>query len=864
VIGQLLGPYEIVAKIGEGGMGEVYRAVDSRLKRQVAIKVLPPDVAGDPARLARFQREAELLAQLNHPHIAHIYGLETAGAGERNVIVMELVDGDDLSQRIARGAVPIAEALPIARQILDALEAAHENGIVHRDLKPANIKVRRDGTVKVLDFGLAKGNEAEQTLSPSLTHSPTLASPAMTQAGIILGTAAYMSPEQARGAAVDRGADLWAFGVILLEMLAGAPLFSGSTVTDVIAAVLTRDIPWTALPADTPPAIRSLLRRCLERDRKKRLADAGAAKLEIDDALTGIADAPRDAQPPSPPSSLRTMVRVVVPAALAAAILAGGVVWSIARRAAAPAGRMILSIAPPEGVALNEPGTINSPPLLAPDGSAVMFASRRSQAVFVRRLDAFDAVKIPQSAGNEPFWHGSSRVTIPMLDGGDRKLIEVRLPDGAPETVARYSANVRGGGWTGGGQVLLGGNPPLTGGMRGQLARVADSAGVLYPQFFGDGDDFVALFRSPTTEASVGIGTLRGGRVADVKLLFPNDTAAQYTPADGGRLLFVRNDNLYSQRFNRAARTLEGEPELVVQGVASQPALSRADFSVAANGAIAWRSGRAGLSQVAVFDRTGARVATAGPPLPISSISLAPAGDRLLVDGDPPSLVTVGDQGRERLPADVDWVRWLTDGRLIGERPDGVVTLVPDGRSGETIGRPAERAFGILALSPDGQFITGRSHARAAWARVAAMGDASAWTSLTQNDAIQSDVSFSPDGRWLLYNEEGRVYVQPFPGPGPRHQIASGIDPVWRRDGREIVYLGGDGVYAVAVSGSGAAATFGAPVRLFGGVRRAWSAVQQSTSLAIAADGSRLFLVEGVEQPTSNVIHVLIPAAQSR
>ncbi len=286
MIGQFLGPYQVLSKLGEGGMGEVYRARDSRLKREVALKVLPSQVAGDDDRLARFQREAEALAALNHPHIAQIYGLEESAADGTTTLalVMEIVEGEDLAERIVRGAVPIGEALGIARQIAEALEAAHEKGIVHRDLKPANIKVRADGTVKVLDFGLAKALEAKAA-SATADNTPTIASPAMTQVGIILGTPAYMSPEQARGKAIDTRTDIWAFGCVVFEMLAGRPPFSGETMADTLAAVLERDPDWRLLPDATPDLIRRMLRRCLEKDSTSRIRDIGDARIDIDDAL---------------------------------------------------------------------------------------------------------------------------------------------------------------------------------------------------------------------------------------------------------------------------------------------------------------------------------------------------------------------------------------------------------------------------------------------------------------------------------------------------------------------------------------------------------------------------------------------------
>ena len=279
--GTRLGPYEITAQIGEGGMGEVYRARDSKLKRDVAIKVLPASVAADAARLARFQREAEILASLNDPHIAAIYGLEEQDG--QTALVLELVEGPTLADRIAHGAIPADEALPIAQQIALALEAAHEAGIIHRDLKPANIKVRSDGVVKVLDFGLARSPEPAGSRDAS--NSPTFASPAMTAMGMILGTAAYMAPEQARGRLVDKRADIWAFGLVLYEMLAGRAAFAGDTITDILASVVTREPDWTALPATTPASIRRLLTRCVEKDPTRRLRDIGDARLEIEEAL---------------------------------------------------------------------------------------------------------------------------------------------------------------------------------------------------------------------------------------------------------------------------------------------------------------------------------------------------------------------------------------------------------------------------------------------------------------------------------------------------------------------------------------------------------------------------------------------------
>jgi serine/threonine protein kinase len=359
-----LGVYEVIANIGEGGMGQVFRARDTRLDRDVAIKALPEAFAHDADRLARFQREAKTLASLNHPNIAAIYGLEESGG--MTALVMELVEGDDLSQRIARGAIPLDEALPIAKQIAEALEAAHEQGIIHRDLKPANIKVRADAMVKVLDFGLAKALDVGSDGSGAaggpgaLSMSPTVSLHA-TQAGLILGTAAYMSPEQAAGKPVDKRTDLWAFGAVVMEMLTGQPVFTGETVSHVFASVLKSDPDWTALPATTPAALRRLLRRCLEKERKRRLSDAADARLEIEEAMTAPMDAAADAGPDvsaSPASAWRRALPWTVAAAFGVALVSALVLWSPWHAAPAPAPRQLIALIGADASLPTRPGRV--------------------------------------------------------------------------------------------------------------------------------------------------------------------------------------------------------------------------------------------------------------------------------------------------------------------------------------------------------------------------------------------------------------------------------------------------------------------------------------------------------------------------
>ena len=441
--GTRIGPYEIVAPIGAGGMGEVYRARDMRLKRDVALKVLPDALAGDRERLVRFQREAEVLASLNHPHIAHIHGLEESGG--TIALVMELVEGEDLAQRIARGAIPVDDALPMALQLADALDAAHEQGIVHRDLKPANIKLRADGAVKVLDFGLAKAMGAAGTPGGSAdpVNSPTITSP-MTQTGMILGTAAYMSPEQARGRAVDRRADIWAFGCVLYEMLTGTRAFEGDTVTDVLAAVVKTEPDWDALPADVPRAVRAALRRCLVKDPKQRLRDIADARLEL--VEPEMAPAAAGTAPARGASSRRVVFLTLATAVALAAGVAGGVAW----RAGRDAGPVKWT-----GVRLGGPA-IAMQPRVSPDGQLLAFQAmvdgQTQVAVMKPGTGTWTVLTSDRSKGLQDSlaWsHDGSRIyydrltdtpqgiySVPALGGDERLVIEDAgrpepLPDGS-------------------------------------------------------------------------------------------------------------------------------------------------------------------------------------------------------------------------------------------------------------------------------------------------------------------------------------------------------------------------------------------------------------------------------------------------
>jgi serine/threonine protein kinase len=438
-IGTRIGCYEITGTLGAGGMGEVYRATDTNLKRAVAIKVLPESVAADRERLARFQREAEVLASLNHPNIAAIYGLERSNG--MNALVMELVEGPTLADRIAQGPIPVDEALAIAKQIAEALEAAHEQGIIHRDLKPANIKLRPDGTVKVLDFGLAKALEPMAAAGMNATASPTITSPAMTGVGVLLGTAAYMSPEQARGKAVDKRSDIWAFGCVLYETFTGQRAFGGEDVTETLAAVLRGEPDWRLLPADTPAAVRRLLRRCLQKDARERLHDISDARIEMQDAQAEATILPIPVVTSRPRQ--RVVWAVAAVAVIIAALLASAAYF---RRAPVEVPRVRFTIGPPENGLFSRSTDFLQ---ISPDGSRLVFVATDSSGksqLWIRALDAVDVQPLPGTDGaTQPFWSADGRF---LAFYADSSLKKIAASGGPAQTLTRGFPQMGGGTWS--------------------------------------------------------------------------------------------------------------------------------------------------------------------------------------------------------------------------------------------------------------------------------------------------------------------------------------------------------------------------------------------------------------------------------
>ncbi len=826
--GTRLGPYEIVAPLGAGGMGEVYRARDTKLNRDVALKVLLPAVANDPDRLARFSREAQVLASLNHPNIAHIHGLEEAEGV--TALVLELVEGEDLSQRIARGAIPLDEALPIAKQIAEALEAAHEQGIIHRDLKPANIKVRADGTVKVLDFGLAKAIEQGSGLraegSANAMNSPTLSMHA-TQAGIILGTAAYMSPEQAAGKAVDKRSDLWAFGVVLLEMLTGRQAFGGETTSHVLAAVLKDEPDWITLPAATPAAIRRLLRRCLEKDRKRRLADAADAKLEIDDALTAppAGDAaPRGAASRSAWSrALPWVVTGTFGVALASAL----VIWSPWRASAVPTPRKLLASI---GADASLPTDGGAPAILSPDGTTLAFAAQQAgqTRLFIRKLEQLSAAALAGTEGAaDPFFSPDGQWIAFFANG---KLKKASVNGGAPISLCDAPVG-RGGTWIDDDTIIF--SPSGAPGTK--LLRIHTAGGT--PAAFGTLNAGATTQRWPHalprgkgvlyTEHSAGAGfdganlvvaSLAGGAS---KVVVRGGYYGRYVPS--GHVIYMQQGTLFAVRFDLDRLETIGQAVPALDGLTANSDRGGAQLALSSEGTLVYVPGTVATAAQRPVDwltRAGTKSVLRATKANWTSPRFSPDGQKLaldILDGKQRD-IWVYDWARDTLtqltfdPSYDQSPVWTPDGRRIVFASDrakaGVANLYEvnaDG-TGEII-RLTESSDiqGAASWHPSGKFLAfdARRGATGLDLMILPMeGDvAGGWTPgkptvFLSTPAYEAGPMFSPDGRWIAYtsNEAGGnndVYVRPFPGPGGKWRISTegGGFPHWSTAAHELLFV---------------------------------------------------------------------------
>jgi len=871
--GTRIGIYEITGQLGTGGMGEVYRAKDSKLKRDVALKVLPADVAGDRERLARFQREAEVLASLNHPNIAHIHGLEEA-AGV-TALVMELVEGEDLSQRIARGAIPIDEALPIAKQIADALEAAHEQGIIHRDLKPANIKIRGDGTVKVLDFGLAKALDQGSWIgdqgSGQLANSPTITSPAMTMHGVILGTAAYMSPEQAKGKPVDKRADIWAFGCVLVEMLSGTRAFKGNDVTDIITSVM-RDTPdWNALPAGTPSSIRSLLRRCLEKDRKRRLDSIADARLDLEDALT----APLEIACSESRSTAGTWLPWAIAVLMGLVVVATIVMW-------APWLPPVLPAATRLDIVTHRTDT---PALfaLSPDGRHIAYIAREegTSRLWVRSLDSTTARQLPGTEGaGAPFWSPDSRaIGFIAFNAASNALKRVDLDGGTAQTLAPAAVS-RGGAWFADDVIIYApsGTGPMmrvaaTGGSP-EVVPMADSRqqSNRWPHVLPDGRRFLFYATGPPETAGIYLGTIDG---ATATRLTPADSSGVYLNQGPGWLLWVRAGAVVAQQLDLKSAALTGEPVTVADDVLVEGNYNFSAVSVSRTGAVAYRAGATKRTQLKWFDRTGVERGTLGnPDCCIRHPIVSPDGGRVIVsriengnadlwllDGARMTRLTF-DTGSDAYPV------WSPDGRSVAFRsnrsgPGDMYRKLASGVSPEEPIATSNETRTPLDWSSDGRFLLHSSVGPQFNYDVFVtplFGPVRTPLLLVSTPFRENWGAFSPNAQWVAYSSDqsGRfeVYVRPFPALGAAGNLASvdaqwqisttgGAYPVWRRDGKELYYLtfAGD---LMAVSVAVVDGTFrpGVPVKLFTTRVASGADVGLGRMYDIAADGRFLINTE--------------------
>jgi Tol biopolymer transport system component len=829
-IGNRVGPYEIRAALGAGGMGEVYRGRDTELNRDVALKVLPELFSVDADRLARFKREAQVLASLNHPNIAAIYGLQDLPGGR--ALVLELVEGPTLADRITAGPIPLDEALSIARQLALALEAAHEKGIVHRDLKPANVKLRPDGAVKVLDFGLARTFEPAAA-SADAAQSLTLTSPAMTQMGLILGTAAYMSPEQAKGRPADKRSDVWAFGCVLFEMLTGQRAFAGEDVADTLALVLTKEPAWSLLPPETPPSIRRLLRRCLERDRSRRLADIADARLEIDEreneAKASAGSSGRG----------RWLPWAVASGVLLLAILVFADLYLRRAPVQTPAATRFL-IDPPKNTELRGSFAIS------PDGRRVALRGLCEGKVllWVRDLESVAARSL---AGTEeassPFWSPDSRF-IGFFAGGKLKKIEAT---GGP---AQTLCDVPGAGWGGSwnaedviiftsreGEALhrvsaAGGTPePVTtlDTSRGEISH-------MHPHFLPDRRHFLYLVVSTQPEnAGIRVGSLDSN---DTKLLVNTNASGAYAPP--GYLLFLRDRTLMAQRFDADRLAIAGAPFPVADDVDRLgPGARLALFSASRTGVLVYRRGSSDAGQLTWFDRHGKQLGTVGPVANYSVQRLSPDERRVVFTGAAPQggnydiwLMDLARGNPTRLtfePSAEHNPVWSPDGSriLFTSERDGAANLYQSAASGGGAEELLVKSdFGKLAndWSLDGRFIlyTELNPKTSVDLWIFPLAGERKPFPFLQTPFDERQGRFSPDGRWIAYasNESGawQVYVRSFPTSSGQWQVSTngGAQPQWRRDGRELFYVSADRkLMAVDVTAHGPTFDVGVPRELF-------------------------------------------------
>jgi len=862
-VGTQLGLLEIIGLLGKGGMGEVYRARDLKLKREVAIKTLPDEFSRDPERLTRFQREAEALAALNHPNIAQIYGLEETGP--TRCIVMELVQGDSIQDRLTRGAIPVDETLTIAKQIAEGLEAAHERGIIHRDLKPANIKITPDGRVKILDFGLAKPVKDPQ--AATLSNSPTSISSVVP--GAIMGTAAYMSPELVNGNDAQRVADIWAFGCVVYEMLTGRVVFAGETVGEIMGSIFKAEPEWNRLPRNVPDSIRRLLRRCLEKDPKERLQHIGDARIEIRDAQDGTSAAFVTID-----NRRRHWLY-----ALVAAIVAAVATWLVVSSRPLPTpGEVRFEITTPQTA---DPTSL----AVSPDGRMVVFQASPDDRprLWLRTLDSVSNRTLPGTEGGFfPFWSPDSQ-SIGFFTDGMLKRIDIN--SGLVRNIA-IAPNPLGGAWGRDGVIIFTPNAtgPIfrvseTGGEQVPITKIAaQQSDHSFPQFLPDGRRFFFFVRGTSENPGVYIGQIDGDTT---RRLIDADSTATLTST--GHLLFVRRNILFAQAFNLAQESVSGDPSPIAEGIFVQR-FDRVAVSASAAGPIVFRAGATSVKRRFIwFDRSGKEIRVLGD-VDTSNInvpSLSRDGNRLIVqrtvDGNMDSWLFDMVRGL--------FTRFTTDPASDGGgiwSPDGNRVVFNSSRTGvyDLYEKPAN-GFGddklILATtqnkmptdwSPDGRFILYRSPDLRTGFDLWILpmdGDRKPFPFL-RTPFEERDGQFSPDGNWIAYqsNESGRVevYVRPFPGPGESQSISTngGAQARWRADGKELFYIALDGklmAVPIRIRPDGKSLDADVAVPLFGTQIGGALQLQSRQQYVVARDGQQ-FLMNTIVEETSIPITVIV------
>jgi Tol biopolymer transport system component len=914
--GTRLGPYEITAQLGVGGMGEVYRARDTRLKRDVALKILPESFAADPDRLARFQREAEVLASLNHPHIAAIYGIEESK--DVRALVMELVEGETLAERIARGRLPLDDALHIGKQIGEALEAAHEQGIVHRDLKPANIKITSAETVKVLDFGLAKLAQPEHTTqagtaaSPSM--SPTITSPAlMTGVGVLLGTAAYMSPEQAKGRPADKRSDIWAFGCVLYEMLTGERPFDGEDVTDVLVSVLGREpVHLESLPDDVPVAIRTLIRRCLEKERRRRIQDIAAALFVIDETANLVTRI--EVSVPAQPDA--SAVQPLIEAAVASAVVAergrleksarsrllvvGVVTWlaGIAIAAAsiwfalrAPTERVSrLTIATSAATALAVNG-IDRDLAVTPDGSRVVYVGNNGAELFVRPLDSLESTSVYKGGPRGPFVSPDGQ-WIAFMDGGN-VLRKVAITGGPAVTIVNVDGSSRGATWMPDGTIVFATALAATGLQRVSAAGGSASSLTRPDREHGEGDHVwpevlpggqAVLFTIfPST------GNVDGAQIAVIdlktrtqKVLVRGGSNAQYVSS--GHLVYTVGNTLRAVPFDPVTLETHGAPVPVVAEVASTGAIPSggADAAIAEDGTLAYIRGAAGAisrRSLVWVDRQGREASIAAPNRAYYHTRISPDGSRIATwANDQESDIWMWDLTRLTLtratftPGLDLFPVWSPDGRRLffSSEREGARNLFSEASDGsgtvERLTRSPEQQ-NATAVTPDGArliFTQTTPNTGDDVMQIELRGNRTI-TALVQSPFTERNAAVSPDGHWLAYeaNDSGefQIYVRPYPDVNSGHwQISTGggTRPLWSHNGQELFYVSPtDAIMRVSVErGSSWTATTPTIIVKEGYVTAA--AIVTGRNYDVSADGQRFLMLKPATDPNVSSSQIVV------